>query len=329
MNSDLIGVVGLGLLGRGIAACLLVHGFRVVGYTTGEHTHERAKDYISKAIRELIAHAGFSAALEREWQDRLVDAQSLSEFANCEFVVESVVEDAGIKSEVFDQIEAVVASQVPIASNTSAIPITLLQAKRKHPDRFLGMHWAEPAYATRFLELIRGEQTSAHTLSAAMNLGKRVGKEPSVVQRDIPGFIVNRLGYAMYREAVNLLEMGVGDVETIDRAFRNSCGLWATLCGPFRWIDITGGPALYAKAMQNVLPTLSNSSELPLTLKKMLVDQDRGVLNGRGFYSYEPGDAAHWEALLHEHAWEVQRLQQHYHPHITEENMEGEDVSGE
>ena len=324
MSVDPIGVAGLGLLGRGIAACLVAHGFRVVAFTTSEHPYERARDYISNAIGELIANADFPASLEQEWPRRFIETRSLSEFAACGFVIESVVEDERIKQEVFDEIEAAVAPQIPIASNTSAIPITLLQAKRKHPERFLGMHWAEPAYATRFLEVIRGGQTSGPALAAAIDLGRRLGKEPGVVERDVPGFIVNRLGYAMYREAVNLLELGVGDVETIDRAFRNACGLWATLCGPFRWIDITGGPALYAKAMPNVLPALRNSAELPETLQKMLANQDRGVLNGRGFYSYQPGDAAHWETLLHEHAWEVRRLQGHYHPLPALEEKEGD-----
>ena len=116
----------------------------------------------------------------------------------------------------------------------------------------------------------------------------------------------------MYREAIHLLEAGVADVESIDRAFSNALGLWATFCGPFRWIDITGGPTLYANAMRGVLPTLSNATELPETLETMRRNNDRGVLNGRGFYQYGPEDAARWEALLHEHAWAVKRLQDKY-----------------
>jgi 3-hydroxybutyryl-CoA dehydrogenase len=135
-----------------------------------------------------------------------------------------------------------------------------------------------------------------------------------LLQQDIPGFIANRLGYAMYREAIHMLESGIADAETIDRAFRNACGLWATLCGPFRWIDITGGPALYAKAMGRVMPTLSATGELPKTLQTMLAENRRGVINGKGFYDYEPEDASRWQALLHEHAWEVWRLQQRYSP---------------
>jgi 3-hydroxybutyryl-CoA dehydrogenase len=122
------------------------------------------------------------------------------------------------------------------------------------------------------------------------------------------------MAYAMYREALHLLETGVADAETIDRAFRNVCGLWSTLCGPFRWIDITGGPALYAKAMKGVLPTLSNASELPKMLEQMWQNGDRGTINGRGFYSYAPEDAQRWESLLHRHAWAVRDLQEDYYP---------------
>ena len=171
------------------------------------------------------------------------------------------------------------------------------------------MHWAEPAYATRFLELIASEQTSAKVLQAALDLARRNGKDPSVLKKDLPGFIVNRLGYAMYREALSLLEEGIADAETIDRSFRNACGLWASLCGPFRWIDITGGPASYARAMSGVLPGLNNSSEVPPTLAKMRDEDYRGTLDGRGFYSYQPGDAQRWNDILHRQAWAILRLQ--------------------
>src|SRR6476469_318508 len=107
MNTDPIGVAGLGYLGRGIAACLLAHGFRVVGYTVGRDTHEVARDYIGNAIVELIDRANFPASLATSCPDRYIPAPSLSDFAPCEFVIEIVLEDVDIKQQVFDQIEAV------------------------------------------------------------------------------------------------------------------------------------------------------------------------------------------------------------------------------
>ncbi len=314
MNSETIGLAGLGLLGRGIAACLLAHGFRVIAFTRSQATHDSARRYIVRAIGDLVRRAGFPAELVEQWPTRYEAVDSLERFGQCGFVIESVVEDLAAKQRVFDEIEAVVGPDVPIASNTSALPISRLQGRRRHPRRFLGMHWAEPSHATRFMELVRGDQTSAAAMEAAVALAEAIGKEPSMVQKDVPAFIVNRIGYAMYREALNILEMGVADVETVDRSCRNALGLWATMCGPFRWMDLSGGPALYAKAMEGVLPTLSNSTELSPKLVELAETDARGIANGRGFYQYTEEDARKWEALFREHAWTVRELMNKYAP---------------
>src|ERR1051326_296104 len=155
-----IGVAGLGLLGRGIAGCLLAHGFKVIGYTRSSATRTEAGRYIGVALADLIERARFPPALASEWPCRYLEVDSLQAFGDCDFVIETIAEDLEAKNAAYDQIENVVKADVPIASNTSAIPISHLQKHRKHPERFLGMHWAEPAHATRFLELIRGEKTS-------------------------------------------------------------------------------------------------------------------------------------------------------------------------
>ncbi len=197
-------------------------------------------------------------------------------------------------------------------SNTSSIPISTLQQDRRFPARFVGMHWAEPAHATRFLEIIRGEQTSDEAVESTVALAKLFGKDPSLIEKDVPAFVVNRIGYAMYREALHILESGVADVETIDRSCRNAFGLWATICGPFRWIDISGGPELYARAMRGVLPTLSSTGELPRTIRELEEDDARGSVNGRGFYDYDEDEARRWAELYREHAWRVRALQDEY-----------------
>ena len=287
-----VGVAGLGFLGRGIAACLLINGHKVIGFTPDASAFAGVRKYIQDAADET-PDCDASA-----WVGRYQETQSLQDFAACEFVIESVLEDLSIKLQVFDKLETVLGPEIPIGSNTSALPISLLQSGRKHPERFFGMHWAESAYATRFMELIRGDLTGDAAFEQAISLARALGKDPAIVRRDVPGFIVNRLGYAMYREALHLLESGVADVESIDRAFHNALGLWSTFCGPFRWIDITGGPALYAKAMKGVLPTLSNATEVPKT-----------ICEAQSFYEYGPDERARWEALLHGRAWSLLQLQ--------------------
>jgi 3-hydroxybutyryl-CoA dehydrogenase len=311
---ETIAVVGLGLLGRGIATCFLARGFRVVGCDPAAAAHEIANDYIDRGLREMVEHVGLEASFVDTWQENYMSTRGFNDWPGCSFVVESVNEDPLAKQAVFDQIEQVVGSDVPVGSNTSAIPITQLQQARRHPARFFGMHWFEPAHATRFLELIPGEQTSQATMTIAANMARRCGKEPSVLAKDIPGFIVNRLGYAIYREALNLLELGVADAATIDRSFRNACGVWSTIFGPFQWMDLTGGPELYWKAMEGVLPTLSTATEKPAPIQRLIAEGARGVSNGRGFYNYTPETAKKADELFHAHAWQARALMDKYFP---------------
>jgi 3-hydroxybutyryl-CoA dehydrogenase len=303
-----VGVAGLGLLGRGIAACLLANGFRVIAYTRGADTRAEARKYIAAGIDDLVRRGGMPASLREEWPARYVEARSAAEFAPCDFVIESIFEDLDAKVKLFDEIEAVVGPAIPIASNTSALPISTLQQGRKHPERFIGTHWAEPCHLTRFLEVIRGEQTNDATAAAAMELAKQAGKDPSLVRKDVEGFIVNRIGYAMYREAFWLLENGVADVETIDRSFRNAISVWGNIAGPFRWMDLTGIPS-YASVMKRLFPQLSNDTEVPAAMRAVVESGGKGISNGRGFYQYTPEEVERWERMLIENVWRVRDLQ--------------------
>lgn len=287
--SDRAGVVGLGLLGRGIAACFLQHGFHVVAVDLTEAQHEQARSEIARLL------GGFPS-------DRYTAATDFASLTGCEFIVESVTEDAGTKDRALSAIEAAVSATAVIASNTSAIPISQLQQRRMHPARFVGMHWAQPAHLTRFMELIRGNYTSLETLATAETIARRLGKDPCLVRKDVPGFIVNRIGYAMYREALHLLDTGVADAETIDRAVRNAFGLWATVCGPLRWMDISGGPGLYARAMQPVLPTLCNATEPSPTMQR------------ERFHEDGEEEMRRWQELYQRHAALVAKLQDEYFP---------------
>jgi 3-hydroxybutyryl-CoA dehydrogenase len=169
------------------------------------------------------------------------------------------------------------------------------------------MHWAEPCHITQFLEIIRGEQTDDATADLAMELGRLAGKEPSLVKKDVEGFIVNRLGYAMLREAFWLLENGVADVETIDRSFRNAVSVWANIAGPFRWMDLSGVPA-YAAVMKRLWPKLSCATEVPKMMRDLVDSGARGITTGRGFYEYTPEQARQWEQRLSENVWKVRAL---------------------
>jgi 3-hydroxybutyryl-CoA dehydrogenase len=193
------------------------------------------------------------------------------------------------------------------------LSITDLQQSMKHPGRLIGMHWADPSHITRFMELIRGRQTSDAAYVVAAGLARACGKDPSLVRRDIEGFIVNRLGYAMYREALHLLDTGIADQATIDEACRNALGLWMGVAGPFRAIDYFGFSTC-VRAMETIFPTLSNASVPPAHLQQLADEGANGISSGKGFYSYTPQEAARWKEIFRRHARQITRMQDEYFP---------------
>jgi 3-hydroxybutyryl-CoA dehydrogenase len=303
-----VALAGLGFLGRGIAACLVAHGYETLAWSPQVSEIVQAEAAIESALAKMANHGAIDASRLANWRTLWKPVPSIEQFQAASFVIESVIEDIDVKRAIFQRIEAAIGADIPIASNTSSLPITSLQERLLHPQRLIGMHWAEPAFATRFLEIIRGQATDDVTVGAAQHLGKALGKDPCIVACDLPGFIANRLGYAVYREALHLLRLGVADAETIDRSFRNSIGLWAALCGPLRWIDLTGGTDLYVKAMDNVLPTLcAAKSASELSPPGDGVDGEEGNLRS-GIHRYRPNEVNTWLQRFHEHVWEIKAL---------------------
>lgn len=303
----LVGVAGLGLLGSGIVACLLGHRIRVVGYNRTPARIATADVHIEGALRELVAHGMGDPALAAEWRMLYRTTTAIADLKECDIVIESTTEDLAAKRLVFDELEEALRPDAVIASNTSSIPITFLQAGRRRPERFIGMHWGEPCHVLRYLEIIRGDRTSDAATALVRELARRLGKDAVIVRKDIRGFISNRLMYAMMREAFHLLESGVGSIEDIDRSFRNDIGSWATVAGPFRFMDLTG-IAAYARVMEGLLPELSNAAAVPPAIKALVARGADGVGKGDGFYRYTPEEAAHWDKVWREFAWDIRAL---------------------
>ena len=304
---DTVGLVGLGLMGRGIATCLLARGLKVVAYNRTASRRRSAAKAIEGHIEEVRRRKVRTAAQLRGWRGRLTLTGSLDGLADCPFVIETVKEDLTLKRDVYDRLEAGISPRAIIASNTSGIPVTILQQGRLHPERFIVMHWAEPAWITPYLEVAPGPATSARAKRLTRRLGLAAGKNPTVANFDIRGFISNRLMYAMMREACHLVESGVADVETIDRSFRNDIGCWASIAGPFRWMDLTGLPA-YATVMEGLFPDLSNRQTLPKMMKRLVDRGAQGVANGRGHYKYTPAQARKWLRMWTDFTYDLQEL---------------------
>jgi len=301
-----VGVVGVGLMGTSIIACLLAAGHPVVGITRSlsrrRNTGHRLLHLLRGMKRERL--------LSRD-PAKVVKNFRLSEdyaaLSNCQVVIESVAEDLALKHEVFRKVEAVVSPEAIIGSNTSAIPVSTLQKGAAHPERFVGIHWGEPAHVLRFMEIICGGQTDPRVAERVRLLAQGWDKDPSVVRRDIRGFITNRCMYAFLREAFYLVENGYATIEDVDRSLRNDYGYWITLAGPFRFMDLTGIPA-YQMVMKDLFPELCSYKEVPALMRKVVDSGALGVANAKGFYKYTPAEARRWEKRFLQFTYDIRAL---------------------
>jgi 3-hydroxybutyryl-CoA dehydrogenase len=318
-NEIPVAVVGLGLMGSSIVTCLLIAGHPVVALAPLSNdllfAKKRIVDHLDKAVKNgIIEHT------TEYYLKNLLITEDYSELYASKLVIECTIEDIAIKESVYKKVEAVIASDALLVSNTSAIPISTLQKLTQHPERFLGLHWTEPAHTTRFLEVICGDDSNISYGEYLYELSYKWGKEPILVRKDIAGFITNRLMYAMYREAISLVENGYATVEDVDRSCRNNAGYFMTFVGIFRWMDLTG-VAAYHTVMKNLLPTLNNSKEVPELISKIVEDGGRGISNSKGFYDYEPGEAELWEKTFSEFNYEIREIALRYPADIVKQKL--------
>jgi 3-hydroxybutyryl-CoA dehydrogenase len=241
----------------------------------------------------------------------------------CAIAIESITESLEMKRDAYGRAEEVLRPTAIIGSNTSAIPVSLLQKGAKHPARFVGIHWDEPAHVTRFMEVIAGEQTSPKYARRVMQLAVSWGKEPSLLRRDVPGFITNRISYAMFREACHLVDSGVATVEDVDRSLRNDVGWWMPFAGPFRYMDLMGVQS-YVRVMKQLAPKLSTEKGLPALMRKMEEKQANGISTGEGFYKYTPEESKRWEELYLKFNYDVRRLAMKYPASLAKPRDRGE-----
>jgi len=301
-----VAVIGLGLMGTSITTCLLAAGHPVVGIDKDPAKRRNARKHALTLLREMRREKLLSKDPARLAKN-LTIAGDFTALRTSALVIECIFEDLAAKREVLRQVEEAIASDALIGSNTSALPVTELQRGARHPERILGIHWAEPAHITRFMEIICGNQTDLRNAETVIEMARRWNKEPTLVRRDIRGFITNRIMYAMIREAFYLVENGYATPADVDRSVRNDMGYWITMAGLFRYMDLTGIPA-YAAVARDLLPELCCETQVPKLMQDVVASGARGVSNAKGFYSYTPVQAKRWEKRFLEFSYDIRAL---------------------
>lgn len=305
-----IGVVGLGLMGTSIIVSLLVSGHPVIGIAPLPSDMDGALDRIHSQLNHAD-EAGLLSENVDYYLKRLHLTEDYSKLKSCSLIQECVTEVIAIKTEVYLKISQNTESTAVIATNTSAIPISVLQENVNLPSRFIGIHWAEPAYMTRFLEVTKGALTDKKIANRVLSLARTWNKEPTYLKKDLRGFVTNRMLYAVYREMFAILENGEASMDDLDKAFRYDAGSWMTYMGLFKRMDQLG-LSDFKEIFENIFPQLDNSQTVPTTMQAIVKVQGKGINNGKGLYNYTKEEAIKWEEAFKDFNHEIFHLAAQY-----------------
>ena len=278
-----VAVLGLGTMGHGIAQTMAVAGCRVRGFDESLAARSNTLRRIESNLWQMVEVGIIADNTIAETLERITvcdTEQAATEGA--EFVTEAVSEDLQVKQELFERLEAQVADDTLLASNTSSYPMTDISARMRHPQRAIVTHWFNPPHIVPVVEVVPGEQTSAETTQTACDLLEQMGKLPVRLNQEIPGFLVNRVQNAMFR--------GVASADQIDVAIRGSMGLRLAALGPLAIIDFAGWD-ITTRVFKNLIPHMRSDCELPERVAGLVRDAHYGVKTGQGVFDY-PGDAA-------------------------------------
>jgi len=275
-------VIGTGTMGPGIGAVLVRAGIATALYDVSAAALEQAQAGVKLA-------EGVLDRLEAPTLDGgsvRFDTDLAAALDGADVVFEAVPEKLELKREVFPEFEQHVAEDAILASNTSGIPITKIAAVCAHPERVVGMHWSNPPHLIPMIEVIPGEQTGQRVVDDACELIRSFGDHP-VVEKEVPGFVENRILYAILRECLDLVDRGIIDPEGLDLNVRWGIGYKLAVIGPMELLDMAGLD-IYNAVGSYLNQDLSRSGEVSSTIRDRIAEGKLGMKTGSGIYDYTP-----------------------------------------
>ena len=278
-----VGVVGLGTMGAGIAQVAVQSGFETVGREISDELAQHGRATIDRYLTRAVEKERMSQEEKNAALDRLTLTTDLADLADCDLVIEAVLEELDLKREVFAELDRITQAEAVLATNTSAISVAEIAEATQHPERVVGMHFFNPAPVLPLVEIVRAPKSSDEAVQTAYEWAEGAGKQP-VNCNDTPGFIVNRILIPLLNDCVRVLDEADVTPENLDKAMKNGAG-WPM--GPCELIDLVGID-IHVHAAEALHAKLGDERTAPP--RRLVEMQAEGLLGrktGRGFYEYE------------------------------------------
>ena len=294
-------------MGSGIAQIAAKAGHAVILVDHSKSALDRSAASLSKIADKLVKKGKWSATVSKRIQSSIHRTSEIERLSTCQWVIEAIVEDISVKHSLFQSLEAIVSPGAVLATNTSSLSVTSIAGKLQYPERFIGLHFFNPAPLMALVEVIPALQTDHSHVDKAVALMEAWGKSP-VVAKDTPGFIVNRVARPFYGEALRIFEEGLASPQTIDAAMRNA----GFRMGPFELMDLIGNDVNYAVSCSVFEAFYNDPRYRPSLIQKQHVDAGwLGRKSDKGYYEYEKGNEISGGDILtdtKEFDWIVKRI---------------------
>ncbi len=284
MEIQSVGVVGCGLMGSGIAEVSAKAGLTVVVREIDRGAVAAGKKRVEKSLARAVAKGKLEESSRDEALARLTFTTSLDRLADCDLIIEAIVESLDAKNELFTRLDGICPERTIFASNTSSLTVTDMAAATSRPERFVGLHFFNPVPVMKLVEVVRTIATSQETFDAAFAFAKAVGKAP-IAAKDNSGFVVNLLLVPYMLDAIRQVERGVATIEDVDKAMTLGCGY---PMGPFVLGDFVGIDTLYRVAEIMYEEYREERYAAPPLLKRLMSMGRYGRKTGAGFYDWTP-----------------------------------------
>lgn len=290
MSLENVAVVGAGRMGHGIALTYALDGRNVALYDVDEEVLASSESRIADVLDRFVAHGYFAESQAESTLDNITYAERFeAAVTEAEFVTEAVAEDIAVKQTVFEGFDEHAPADAILATNTSGLSIDDIASPVSDPTRVLGTHWFNPPHIVPLVEIIKGTETADSVVEPVRNLLDSAGKTPVVVQKDIPGFIGNRIQAAMSYEAFSLLAKGIATPEAIDKAVKAGFGFRLPVMGIFEKID-QSGLDIHHKVEQRLMTDLDRGTDPNPVISELVENGATGTDAGLGVYDWREVD---------------------------------------